>query len=88
MSVGRRFPQTLLNLFVLEKYFFLHHSVSHIEKTLHGGSLAKHWPNVSGAKLTGTVEAEGLFGPYKKYYFYTFNNLWTKKVTFCLELIG
>jgi hypothetical protein len=40
------------------------------------------WPNISGAKLTGT--AEGPFGNKE----YTFNNLWSKKVTFCLELIG
>jgi hypothetical protein len=42
------------------------------------------WPNISGANLTGTIE--GLFG--QKIYSYTFNNLWNKKVTFCLELIG
>jgi hypothetical protein len=48
------------------------------------------WPNISGAKLTGT-EDEGPYedGPFElKKYSYTFNNLWSKKVTFCLELIG
>jgi hypothetical protein len=43
------------------------------------------WPNITGAKLTGT--ADGPIG-YEKKYRYTFNNLWSKKVTFCLELIG
>jgi hypothetical protein len=42
------------------------------------------WPNISGAKLTGTVDG---FGGNKKCS-YTFNNLWSKKVTFCLELYG
>jgi hypothetical protein len=42
------------------------------------------WRNISGAKFTGTVNSP--FGAYKK--FYTFNNLWTKKVTFCLEING
>jgi hypothetical protein len=42
------------------------------------------WPNISGANFTG-----GTVGPYpNKKYFYTFNNLWNKKVTFRLELIG
>jgi hypothetical protein len=42
------------------------------------------WPNISGAKFTGTVDR-----PYAdKKYRYIFNNLWNKKVTFCLELIG
>jgi hypothetical protein len=37
------------------------------------------WPNISGAKFTGTVDGTG-----NKKYRYTFN----KKVTFCLELNG
>jgi hypothetical protein len=42
------------------------------------------WPNITGAKLTGTVD-----GPYgNKKYSYTFNNVWNKKVTFRLELFG
>jgi hypothetical protein len=42
------------------------------------------WPNISGAKFTGTD-----YAPYSnKKYSYTFNNLWNKKVTFCLELTG
>jgi hypothetical protein len=47
----------------------------------HSGS----WPNISGAKFTCMVD--GRFGGWKKYR-YTFNNLWNKKVTFCLELFG
>jgi hypothetical protein len=43
------------------------------------------WPNISGAKFTGTVD--GPYGDETKYH-YTFNNLWNEKVTFCLELIG
>jgi hypothetical protein len=43
------------------------------------------WPNIPGAKLTGTVDVS--FRGNKKYR-YTFNNLWNEKVTFCLELIG
>jgi hypothetical protein len=43
------------------------------------------WPNISGAKLTGTVDG---FGGGNKKYSYTFNNLWNKKVTFCVELDG
>jgi hypothetical protein len=43
------------------------------------------WPNISGAKFTATVDCP--FGPNKEYS-YTFNNLWSKKVTFRLELIG
>jgi hypothetical protein len=43
------------------------------------------WPNISEAKFTGTVDRP--FGGNKKYC-YTFNNLWNKKVTFCLELLG
>jgi hypothetical protein len=43
------------------------------------------WPNITGAKFAGTDD--GRFGDEKKYR-YTFNNLWNKKVTFCLELIG
>jgi hypothetical protein len=40
------------------------------------------WPNISGAKFTGvTVDDDG-----EKKYRYTFNNLWSKKVSFCLEL--
>jgi hypothetical protein len=39
------------------------------------------WPNISRAKFTGV---DGPFGNKK----YTFNNLWNKKVTFCLELFG
>jgi hypothetical protein len=49
------------------------------------------WPNIS--KFTGTVDGFG--GGNKKYhpfvekkYRYTFNNLWNKKVTFCIELNG
>jgi hypothetical protein len=42
------------------------------------------WPNISRANLTGTID--DLFG--EKKYRYTFNNLWNKKFTFCLELIG
>jgi hypothetical protein len=42
------------------------------------------WPNIPGAKLTGTVNG---FGVNKKF-LYTFNNLGNKKVTFCLELNG
>jgi hypothetical protein len=42
------------------------------------------WPNISGAKFTGMIDR-----PYApKKYHYTFNNLWNKKVTFCLELKG
>jgi hypothetical protein len=42
------------------------------------------WPNISGAKFTGvTVDDDG-----EKKYSYTFNNLWSKKITFCLELYG
>jgi hypothetical protein len=47
------------------------------------------WPNISGTKLTGVDGTDGLFGPFaSKTYSYTFNNLWTKKVTFCVELNG
>jgi hypothetical protein len=43
------------------------------------------WPNISGAKFTGTEDE----GPFElKKYSYTFNNLWNKKVTFRLELNG
>jgi hypothetical protein len=42
------------------------------------------WPNISGAKFTDTIDG---LGDEKKYR-YTFNNLWSKKVTFCLELNG
>jgi hypothetical protein len=48
------------------------------------GHLRGSWPNISGAKLTGTVDG---FGGNKNYS-YTFNNLWNKKVTFCLEIKG
>jgi hypothetical protein len=42
------------------------------------------WPNISGAKLTGTIDR-----PYgDKKYRYTFNNLWNNKASFRLELIG
>jgi hypothetical protein len=41
------------------------------------------WPNISGAKFTGTDDDGG-----NKKYRYTFNNLWSKKVTFCIELTG
>jgi hypothetical protein len=57
------------------------------------GYPSESWPNITGAKFTGMVEAEGWededdsFGATKKYS-YTFNNLWNKEVTFCLELIG
>jgi hypothetical protein len=45
------------------------------------------WPNISGAKFTGTVD--GTDDPFElKKYSYTFNNLWNKKVTFRLELTG
>jgi hypothetical protein len=44
------------------------------------GSRSGSWPNISGAKLPGTVDG--------KMYRYTFNNLWNNKVTFDLELIG
>jgi hypothetical protein len=48
------------------------------------GSRGGSWPNISGAKFTGTAD-----GPYfDKKYSYTFNNLWNKKVTFRLELYG
>jgi uncharacterized protein YodC (DUF2158 family) len=43
------------------------------------------WPNITGAKFTGTVDCP--FSANKKY-LYTFNNLWNNKVTFCIELIG
>jgi hypothetical protein len=43
------------------------------------------WPNITGAKLTGTVD--GPFGGNKRYS-YTFNNLENKKVSFRLELNG
>jgi hypothetical protein len=42
------------------------------------------WPNISGAKFTATVDRP--YAPNK--YRYTFNNLWNKKVSFCLELKG
>jgi hypothetical protein len=48
-----------------------------------GGYDSESWPNITGAKLTGTTD-----GPGNKKYSYTFNNLWNKKVTFCLELNG
>jgi hypothetical protein len=41
------------------------------------------WPNISGAKFTATVDC-----PFGAWYSYTFNNLWNKKVTFRLQLIG
>jgi hypothetical protein len=44
------------------------------------------WPNILGAKFDGTVDRR--FPAGCKKYRYTFNNLWNKKVTFCLELIG
>jgi hypothetical protein len=44
------------------------------------------WPNISGAKFTGVDRSDGPLG--EKKYRYTFNNLWNKKVSFCLELIG
>jgi hypothetical protein len=44
----------------------------------------KGWPNISGAKFTGTVDGKD----GEKKYSYTVNNLWNKKVTFCLELTG
>jgi hypothetical protein len=44
----------------------------------------RSWPNITGTKFTGT--ADRLFG--EKKYSYTFNNLWNKKVSFCLELTG
>jgi hypothetical protein len=48
------------------------------------GPRSGSWPNIPGAKFTGTVD-----GPYSgKKYRYTFNNLWNKKVSFCLELTG
>jgi hypothetical protein len=43
------------------------------------------WPNISGAKFTSIVT---VYDDGKKRYHYTFNNLWNKKVTFRLELIG
>jgi hypothetical protein len=43
------------------------------------------WPNISGAKFTGVVT---VYDDGDKKYRYTFNNLWNKKVTFCLELFG
>jgi hypothetical protein len=44
----------------------------------------RSWQNISGAKFTGTDD-----GPFAyKEYSYTFNNLWSKKVTFRLELYG
>jgi hypothetical protein len=49
------------------------------------GYVSGSWTNISKAKFTGTVD--GLYEDEKKYS-YTFNNLWNKKVTFCLELIG
>jgi hypothetical protein len=42
------------------------------------------WPNISRAKLTGSVDDP--FGGKKNSY--TFNNLWNKNVTFCVELNG
>jgi hypothetical protein len=48
------------------------------------GRRSESWPNISGAKFTGTTD-----GPFaNKKYSYTFNNLWNKKVTFRLELFG
>jgi hypothetical protein len=45
---------------------------------------SQSWPNITGIKLTGTVD-----GPYfDKKYSYTFNNVWNKKVTFRLVLNG
>jgi hypothetical protein len=42
------------------------------------------WPNIPGAKFDSTVDV-----PFSnKKYRYTFNNLWNKKVSFCLELNG
>jgi hypothetical protein len=49
-----------------------------------GGYYGGSWPNITGAKSTGTTY--GLFG--NKKYSYTFNNLGNKKVTFGLELNG
>jgi hypothetical protein len=43
------------------------------------------WPNIPGAKFTGTVDRP--FDDEKKYR-YTFNNLWSKKVMFRLEING
>jgi hypothetical protein len=43
----------------------------------------KGWPNISGAKSTGTDDL-----PFFKRYRYTFNNLRNNKVTFRLELNG
>jgi hypothetical protein len=43
------------------------------------------WPNIPGAKSTGTIDRP--FAGEKKYH-YTFNNLWNKEVTFGLELNG
>jgi hypothetical protein len=48
------------------------------------GSRRGSWPNITGIKLTGTVDDS--FGGKK--YSYTFNNLGNKKVTFRLELKG
>jgi hypothetical protein len=43
---------------------------------------SESWLNISGAKFTVTV-----YGPFGgKKYTYTFNNLWNKKISFCLEL--
>jgi hypothetical protein len=51
------------------------------------GYRSESWPNITGAKLTGV---DGPLGGNNddKEYCYTFNNLWNKKVSFSLELIG
>jgi hypothetical protein len=60
-------------------------SVSEIIECVGYNGGTESWPNISGANLTGPIDV--LFGGKKKYS-YTFNNLWSKKVSFSLELIG
>jgi hypothetical protein len=51
------------------------------------GNCSRSWPNIAGAKLTGTF-VDHLYSYSGIKYRYTFENLWKKKVTFCLELNG
>jgi hypothetical protein len=50
------------------------------------GYCSEIWPNISGAKFTGTVDGRP-YGDETKYH-YTFNNLRNMEVTFGLELNG
>jgi hypothetical protein len=54
------------------------------------GYCSGSWPNISGAKYTGTVDNPFVDddGDSSKKYRYIFNNLLDKKATFHLELYG